>query len=254
MPPLNLLNFTRTACLTDFTIGIISIAPSESEERIVSLAMIATSVECPESERSSVFPGERAFGIRARSPESVYQPHGCRNRGKAMKILLPSVGALALLGAVTPAPALAQAPKAAHTLVIYNGADRTVAHYDNKGALLREPTRAENEAKLADQVLALKLQYVKSERALEPRRRNMQSLLYGYSTTFPSGLYPSMAFSPYNAGPQYWGLSWGWGAPYGGFYGGLGTSTYSLANGVGDQGDILRALAPTLAAPPPKPN
>jgi hypothetical protein len=171
-----------------------------------------------------------------------------------MKILLPSVGALALLGALTPPPALAQAPKPAHTLVIYNGPGRTVVYFDGDKKILRDQSRAENEAELADEVLALKLQYAKSERALEPRRRNLQALLYGYSTTYPSGLYPSMAFSPYYAGGPYWGLSWGWGPGYGGgYYGGMGTSTYSLANGVGDQGDIMRALAPTLALPPAKP-
>jgi hypothetical protein len=169
-----------------------------------------------------------------------------------MKILLPSVGALALLGALTPPPAHAQAPKDAHRLVIYNGPGRTVAYYDKAGSLLREPSLAESEAELAGQVAALKVQYVKSERALEPRRRNLQSLLYGYSTVYPSGLYPSMAFSPYYYGTPYWGLSWGWGAPYGGSYGGMGISSYSLANGVGDQGDIMRALAPTLAQPRPK--
>jgi hypothetical protein len=141
-----------------------------------------------------------------------------------------------------------------HTMEIYNGPMRTV-HYIYTGrspgdqAALRDLENAENNMALQDRLLALQRQYVADESALESRRRTMQELLYGYSTT--------------SAATASSGVGFGFGYPgyfgYGGFGGygnypsvgvstsGTSTSNASLAYGVGDEGAIKTAMAPMLA-------
>jgi hypothetical protein len=114
--------------------------------------------------------------------------------------------------------------------------------------------RSENEALLADDMLGLRRQYVASERALEARRRAVQELLYGYSNeesnTFTSsaggwggwsgfGGYPYLSAYP-NVSP-YGYLPAGFSNTF------SGSTTNSLAIGVGDEGVIKTAMAKTLA-------
>jgi hypothetical protein len=74
----------------------------------------------------------------------------------------------------------------------------------------------------------------------------MQGLLYGYSTTFGTSWYPTGAFYP-----GYGGWGWGWG-PDGGYPAGLGTSTYGLQFGIGDEGTAKRELIQGLVTPAEK--
>jgi hypothetical protein len=144
-----------------------------------------------------------------------------------------------------------------HKMEILNGSTRTVHYFADRAtpqehAALAELTRLENESALADELVLLRRQYVNDERLFEAHRTNVQRLLYGYSTQYSAGLYP-----------EYWpgyGWNWGWGGYsfgnwggglgvypylYGGYY---GTSSRSLAHGVGDEGRIKTEMARTLAA------
>jgi hypothetical protein len=145
------------------------------------------------------------------------------------------------LGLVLTTAALAGEP-GQHRMVIYNGTTRTV-HYFVDGAspselaTLRDLERAENEAAVSDQLLALRREYVSNERFLENRRQNVQQLLYGYSTDFTTGYYG--------------GAGYGFGYPYYGGYavapGGGASTSLSLAYGVGDEGALKTAMSRTLA-------
>ncbi|HJT78378.1 MAG TPA: hypothetical protein VJ739_14335 [Gemmataceae bacterium] len=143
-----------------------------------------------------------------------------------------------------------------HRMVIYNGAVRTV-HYLSDGlspgdqAALHNLEQAENQVSLADQLLALRQQYVGDERVLETRRRHMQELLYGYNSEssvsdllaagYPYGYYGGpFGFSPYTAFP-------GYGGGLTAFAGASGSNSNTLAVGVGDEGAIKSNLAVTLA-------
>src|SRR5258708_5025957 len=88
---------------------------------------------------------------------------------------------------VTLPPDAARPPGGVGPIEIYNGPNRTV-HYvaptlsPSERSALRDLARAENESAYADDLLALKREYVGSERALEPYRRSIQQQLYGFST------------------------------------------------------------------------
>jgi hypothetical protein len=149
-----------------------------------------------------------------------------------------------------------------HRMVIRNGAVQSV-HYiagrdvsPGDAATLRDLEGAENEAMYARDLQRLKMQYVASERLLEPERRFIQMALYGQSINVGA----NNGFSGYLGGPgyrfgggyPYYGLS-----PYGGWgFGGLGTvfgSTSasvnrSLANGMGDEGVLKNMLSQVIAA------
>jgi hypothetical protein len=144
-----------------------------------------------------------------------------------------------------------------HRMVIYNGAARTV-HFLSEGlspgdqAALRNLEMAENQVGLADQLLALRQQYVADERVLQAQRRRMQELLYGFnsssSTSLAAGFgYPFGGyyggfggFSPYTSFP-------GYGGGLTGFASASGSESNTLAVGVGDEGAIKTAMAATLA-------
>jgi hypothetical protein len=147
-------------------------------------------------------------------------------------------------------------------MVIYNGPVRTI-HYISDGvspsesSSLRDLERAENDVALADQLQALKLQYIRDERGLQSRRRDVQQLLYGYSSQESASAAAGWGYpAGYGWGggygyPGYFGLS-----PYNSFYGGGGyasagysaSAVNSLANGVGDEGVLKNELAKTIAA------
>jgi hypothetical protein len=161
------------------------------------------------------------------------------------------------------------APAGVFRMVIRNGATESV-HYvagrdvsPGDAATLRDLEGAENEAMYARDLQRLKMQYVASERLLEPDRRFIQMALYGQNITVSAnngyqgnlgyggpgfrfaGGYPAYAYGAY-------GLS-----PYGGGYGGLGNTVYgdssatvnrSLANGMGDEGVLKNTLSQVIAA------
>jgi hypothetical protein len=147
-------------------------------------------------------------------------------------------------------------------MVIYNGPVRTV-HYVYSGvspseeASIRELQRAENEVVIADQLQELRLQYVTDERALEAHRRNLQELLYGYSSTTEAmafagfGTYPGYGVTGGYFYPGFGTYSGGYspyyGAPGTAFAGYTGTASNSLANGVGDEGVVKAHQAKTMA-------
>jgi hypothetical protein len=173
-----------------------------------------------------------------------------------MRTFLPSVGGV-VLACVLAAPLHAQEAKGdMHQLVVYNGAARTVHYFGADGAAARDRAARENNASMADLRHALRVQYLQNERAMETRRHHLQMLLYGYTTSYPTSLYPSVIFESFysNSGWGGWG---GWGG-YGGYGSpeslGFGTTTHGLQFGIGDEGALKRELILGLGAPPaPKP-
>lgn len=159
-----------------------------------------------------------------------------------------------------PVKSQGEAPRtaiAAGQIEIYNGPVRTVRYVapslsPGERAALHDLERAENEAAYADELLALKRQYVADEQILEPQRRIVQQQLYGLSVE-------STGVSSYSGGfgggfPGYYPYAYA--NPYGGGFGGnfgsylsANTTTVvrSLANGVGDEGAIKTAMARQLA-------
>jgi hypothetical protein len=150
-----------------------------------------------------------------------------------------------------------------HRMVIRNGATQTV-HYiagrdvsPGDAATLRDLEGAENEAMYASDLQRLKMQYVASERLLEPERRFIQMALYGQSITVSgnsgysgylggsgyrfAGGYPFYGYSPYGG----YGAYGGGGMVYGGS---SATVNRSLANGMGDEGVLKNMLSQVIAA------
>jgi hypothetical protein len=163
-----------------------------------------------------------------------------------MKARLLSVGGTVLACLLAVSPLQAQEKGDMHRLVVYNGSARTVQYYGNDAAAVRDRSRRENEESIADLVHDLRVQYVRNERVMEHKRHQMQMLLYGYSTTYGYSIFPSGVFDG-----GYRGLYGGWGWGYGGGYpAGLGTTTHSLQNGIGDEGALKRDLIQGLIAPP----
>jgi hypothetical protein len=132
----------------------------------------------------------------------------------ALALLLAASAANAQPNGVKPA-VKQEGPGGVHRMEIFNGPTRTVEYIysglsPSEESSVREMQRAANEALLADDLLALRRQYVSSERALEARRREVQNLLYGYnaeaSNTFTAsaggwygglGGYPYLSAYPY---------------------------------------------------------
>jgi hypothetical protein len=153
----------------------------------------------------------------------------------------------------------------AHRMLIQNGSSRTVHYFANglsegERITLRDLEQAENKAEYVTDLLALRRQYVHSERLLEPQRRATQEDLYGtnIATTsfgtlglgYGAGLYGSgYAFgSPYTVPFNYGGYTFGYPANAGlGAIGATSTTVRTLAFGVGDQGPMKNALAGTIA-------
>jgi uncharacterized membrane protein len=178
------------------------------------------------------------------------------------KLLTRAALALALLLAASAAnaqpngvkPAVKQeGPGGVHRMEIFNGPTRTVEFIysglsPSEESSVREMQRAANEALLADDLLALRRQYVRNERSFESRRHAVQELLYGYSNeesnTFTAsaggwggwGGYPFLSAYPYGSYPASFSSGFS------------GTTTNTLAYGVGDEGVIKTAMARTLAA------
>ncbi len=158
-----------------------------------------------------------------------------------------------------------------HRMVIQEGAHSRVS-YIVSGNLSAEDRaaafnleRAENDLTYVRNLQGLKLQYVQSERTLEPKRRVVQDQLYGrrlYSGSSNVGYvgyggggngygYPgpygyNVGYSPYYFG----GFGNGYGYP-GAMYSSLGTSSSSeirsLQYGVGDEGRMKTALSQAIA-------
>jgi len=148
-----------------------------------------------------------------------------------------------------PAPAKPAAretaPSGVYRMVIRNGATETVHYVTGSGvspgdsAMLRDLEGAENEAMYARDLQRLKMQYVASERLLEPERRFIQMALYGQSISYGTN-------NGFAGGYPY----------YGGGYGGFGNTVFgsssssvnrSLANGMGDEGVMKNMISQTIA-------
>jgi len=173
---------------------------------------------------------------------------------------------------VKPAARETTAPGGVYRMVIRNGATESV-HYvagrdvsPGDAATLRDLEGAENDAMYARDLQRLKMQYVASERLLEPERRFIQSALYGqsinvstdngYTGFFPgyggpgfrfAGGYPAYAYGAFGLSP--------YGSGYGGW--GMGNTFFgersvavnrSLANGMGDEGVLKNTLSQVIAA------
>ncbi len=147
-------------------------------------------------------------------------------------------------------------------LEIWNGPVRTV-HYVYRGLspseaqAVRELERAENEMTLANDMLALRMQYVGGERVADAQRRFTQQQLYGYSASESNS--GSVAYSrrvgEYGRIAPWWG-GWGWGGWGGGWSNGTtgaasggftSTDAVGLGQGVGDEGAIKTLMARTIA-------
>jgi hypothetical protein len=180
-----------------------------------------------------------------------------------MKTVTACFGSAACLALALVSVAKAQEKQAAqnepgfHRIEIYNGPARMV-HYSSFGAstgeqtLLRDVERGENEAALADQLLALRRQYVRDESILEKRRSQVQELFYGYWSVLSPSLVSGAALTTYPfASSISYPFGYSYYAPYNYAYPyytsvGSGTSVNGLY-GVGDEGRIKTELARTLA-------
>jgi hypothetical protein len=157
-------------------------------------------------------------------------------------------GGSLFLGAFLAVSAQAQDAKV-HRMEIRVGPNRTV-HYFAKDAtpgdraVLRDLERAENEAAYADELLALRRQYVANEALFEVRRAEMQRRLYGIEMTGYGGYGGPAYFGPYFGGGGYYG-----GGYFGGIFPGGPVTTYqSLAIGVGYEGALKAEMARAIAA------
>ena len=175
-----------------------------------------------------------------------------------MRTVSAGIGVAAALaaGALAAAPAPAQdrdrdrdRDRNTHRIEIQNGPVVRVYTIpvgqvsDAERRRLRDEERAARDAALADEIQALRLDYVRDERRLQRRRTEVQDLYYGYASFFTG-----------EAG----GWGWGWGYPWsfvgpGPYFtpiGGWAGSVHSLALGVGDEGVMKAALIHGLVAPP----
>jgi hypothetical protein len=141
---------------------------------------------------------------------------------------------------------------------IFEGARRTVRYFGenlspSEMTTLRDMERLENEMAYARDLGALKRQYVYSERLVEPYRRLVQQYLYGLNTTQTTfggvGAGGGLVFGvPARTGVLGSG-PFGVVGPVGALFGGQNlTVNRSLANGMGDQGPMLNAMAPVIAS------
>jgi hypothetical protein len=151
------------------------------------------------------------------------------------------------------APEAARPPAGVGRIEVYNGPWRTVHYVPGSDAspgersALNDLARTENEEAYAGDLLALKREYVESERQLEPYRRFLQQQLYGYST---SSTYSAFVGGGGSFGVPYGGdyaYGTGWGPSFGG--GAETTVSKGLAgNGLGYEGPLKEAMARQIAA------
>jgi hypothetical protein len=160
-----------------------------------------------------------------------------------MRTVLRCIAAVVLLCALSAAPSFGQEKDGMHRLEIYNGGSRTVQYFGNDAAAARERSRKENDASIADLVHDLRVLYLRNERAMEIKRHQMQMLLYGYTTTYEVSLFPAGGYDSYLYG------GWGWWGGFGGYPALLGTSTYGLQYGIGDEGALKNQLIQGLIPP-----
>jgi len=147
-----------------------------------------------------------------------------------MRKVLPSAAGVFVALVLSASPLHAQ--DGMHRLVIHNGKTTTVAYFGKDEAAARERARRENEAALADDVLAVRRQYVANESVLEARRHAVKMLLYGYTTSYPTSLFASAQFPGWCGAYPWCGC---------GYYGaGLGSTTHSLE--FTDDGAVKHAL------------
>jgi len=172
------------------------------------------------------------------------------------------IGAV-LIASFLAAPLQAEAPRtrarttrpAVIQMEIYNGPSRTVRIFGSdispgEMASLSDLERLENEASFAQDVQALKNQYVVGERILDPHRRVVQQELYGRAITRTN--YDAAAYGGYGYGYGYGYGVGGYGlirpsTNYAAVAGGQTTEFLSLADGVGDEGVLKSALAGVIA-------
>jgi len=151
-----------------------------------------------------------------------------------------------------------------HQMTIFNGANRTVHYFADNAKVspgdsttLKDLERAENELSYAQNLEALKREYVHSERVLEKERRYVQQMLYGrsVSSSAPSPFAVSTSFGgryglvgngypfgfPYNYG------GYGYGGSSAMIGGGSVSETDNLAYGTGYEGPIKEAVAQTIS-------
>jgi hypothetical protein len=186
-----------------------------------------------------------------------------RNVAGAAGVLL---GLLVLGVAAAPAAERPRDRSGLYRIEVWSGPSRAVRYAYGRDAdvspgdlaSLRNLEAAENEAAYAGDLQALKRQYVRNERLEEAHRHVMQQRLYATSVAYASygGFgYPGYAFNlyttpfagvyPFAAGYPY---AVGYGYPYS--YGPVGDTSalaFNLGFGVGDEGPIKTAMAPTLA-------
>jgi len=144
-----------------------------------------------------------------------------------------------------------------HRMEIISGLTQNVRYFGttltpDEASTVRELERLENEMAYVRNLIALKQQYVTSERVLEPHRREVQLQLYGVDITQSSYGAATAGFGYYNrlgALPAYTYAGYGgYAAPMVGLGAGFDrTVSYSLANGVGYEGPVKEALSKTLA-------
>jgi hypothetical protein len=147
-------------------------------------------------------------------------------------------------------------PAGAHRLEIYEGPNRTVYYFGGGTPAERRNLMAlelaENDLTYAQNLHALKRQYVNSERILEPQRRYVQEQLYGVQISY--GTYNSLAGYGFGYGgyaypyayPYNWG-GYGMTAANGYLGGGYTSFVRSLQFGMGDEGVLKSAFAPVIA-------
>jgi len=189
-----------------------------------------------------------------------------------MRTVLTRAAGMILAGALASSvqaadvrPAAAPVGPEVHKMVILNGPTYT-AHYFSVGlstsdqAALRDLESAENNADYAEDLQALRRQYVAEELTLAPHRAAVQQALYGeslnqssnseiayggYDPGYGSNYYPSYLNAGYG-GYGYGGYGYGYGVGSG-FAGSSSSINQSLANGVGHEGALKTAMAPVIA-------
>lgn len=209
---------------------------------------------CSTIVRAIRVPGMLAAGLLMATFATAQAPRPVSD----LPFLLVEIPPIPVKSQVVLPPEAARPPFGVGQIEIYDGPRRTVRYIapnlsPGERSSLRDLERAENEAAYSEDLLALKRQYVDSERILEPHRRFMQQQLYGFNL--------DRTFSSYGGGG--FGYGGGYGYPYSGYngFGGYGAGSFgsafggatssvswSLANGMGDEGVLKNEMAKQIAS------